>query len=259
MSVALCCFSLLAAGSAHAVLLNLDPDVTPDAKSRNTVNYYFTNGTDNSAGFTMEVRGYVTQLVDDTGVHNASGGNVTGAPCAFGFGCYTLDATFNSLGEFQSGTINLTGGFPTSSPNVNSGTIVIGDLTDFGWGGDNASGLFEYAFDITGGDFGAPAIWDADTGGTVIDTRELAFGANFINSCDGSVGDMCYNLGDWDTSGLMTREFSTGKCTNPNPLLCTALSGLTTSDTFVPVPAAIWLFGPALGLLAVMRRRVGKT
>lgn len=250
---------MVAAGSANAVLLNLDPDVTPDAKARNTIDYYYTNGTDNTGGFTMEVRGYVTQLVDDNGVHNASGGNVTGTPCQFGFGCYTLDAYFDSSGSFVSGTISLTGGFPTSSPLVNSGTIVTGDLVDFGWGGTNESGLFEFFYDCTGGDYCDDAIWDADNGGTVIDTRELAFGAHMVNSCDGSVGDMCYNLGDWDASGLMTQEFSTGKCTNPNPTLCTALSGLTTSDTFVPVPAAMWLFGPALGLLAFMRRRVNTT
>ena len=83
----------------------------------------------------------------------------------------------------------------------------------------------------------------------MIDTRELAFGAGMLGACDAVNQTDCYNLGDWDASGLMTQEFSTAQ--SPNLFL----SGLTTSDTFVPVPAAIWLFGPAIGLLGFLRRR----
>ena len=233
--------AIFAVSNANAVLLGLVPDPVPDAKARNTIDYFFTNGTDNSGGFTMEVRGLVTGLADNTGLHNVSGS------CAGGLGCYTLDATFNSSGVFQGGSISLTGSAPTSSPLVNSGTIVTGDLTDFGWGGSNESGLFEFIYDITGGDFGS--VWGAINGGTIIDTRELALGAGMMGTCNGADQTDCYNLGDWDSSGLMTQEFSTSQ--SPGAFL----SGGTTSDTFVPVPAAVWLFGSALGYLALMRRR----
>jgi len=93
-------------------------------------------------------------------------------------------------------------------------------------------------------------VWAADNGGTIIDTRELAQGAGMLGACNGADQSDCY-MGDWDTSGLMTQEFSTAQ--SPGIFL----SGGTTSDTFVPVPAAVWLFGSALGLVAFMRRRVG--
>jgi len=86
------------------------------------------------------------------------------------------------------------------------------------------------------------------TTGTIIDTRELAFGANMLGTCSGADTSDCY-IGDWDTSGLMSREFSTAK--SPGIFL----SGATTSDTFIPVPAAMWLFGSAIGFLSLMRRR----
>ena len=235
--------ALLAMSNAQAVLLGLVPDPVPDAKSRNTIDYYYTNGSDSSGGFTMEIRGLVTGVSDNSGLENVSGG-----ACAGGLGCYTLDASFNSGGEFQSGTINLTGTTAGGQLGpLNSGTLVQGNLTDFGWGGMDESGLFEFIYDFTGGDFST--VWGATNGGTVIDTRELAFGAGLLGTCNGADQSDCYDLGDWDASGLMTQEFSTAQ---PNGIF---LSGLTTSDTFVPVPAAIWLFGSALGYLALMRRR----
>lgn len=237
--------SIFAVGSANAVLLGLVPDVVPDAKARNSIDYYFTNTTDNTGGFTMEVRGLVTSLVDLTGVHNVSG------DCS-SLGCYTLDATFTSGGIFSGGSISLTGIAPTSSPLLNSGVLVTAPLTDFGWGGNNQSGLFEFSYDLlsnqASGDF--KDVWAADNGGTIIDTRELAQGAGMLGTCNGADQSGCY-VGDWDTSGLMTQEFSTAQ--SPGIFL----SGGTTSDTFVPVPAAVWLFGSALGFVAFMRRRVG--
>jgi hypothetical protein len=126
-------------------------------------------------------------------------------------------------------------------------------LYNFGWGGNNETGLFEFAYDFDpqdGGDFVHSEAWEFnDQGGTIIDTRELAMGAHFVGTCNGSDQSGCVNIGDWDISGLMTQEFSTAE--SPGNFL----SGLTTSDTFVPVPAAIWLFGSAIGFLSFMRRR----
>lgn len=236
------------AGNANAVLLGLVPDPFPDAKARNSINYYYTNGNDDTGGFTMEIRGLITGIDDSVGLNNVSGS-------CFSLGCYTLDASFTQAGDFSAGTISLTGTAPSSTVLANSGTLVSGTLTDFGWGGFNQSGLFEfkYDFDGLGGDFVGDGInqpWGpATNGGTIIDTRELAFGADFMGTCNGGNQSDCYDLGDWDTSGLMTREFSTAQ--SPGNFL----SGLTTSDTFVPVPAAVWLFGSAIGFLGFMRRR----
>ena len=243
VSFSICILFLLAAGNANAVLLGLIPDPYPDAKARNTINYYYTNGNDSSGGFTMEIRGLVTGVDDGAGLHNVSGG-------CLGLGCYTLDATFTSAGIFSMGTISLTGTAASSARLGNSGTFVNGTLTNFGWGGNDESGLFEFTYDLNSGDFvGDGTYWGPVTeGGTIIDTRELAAGANFVGICNGDDQSGCY-VGEWDVSGLMTGEFSTAQ--SPGPFL----SGATTSDTFVPVPAAVWLFGSAIGFLTVMRRR----
>lgn len=233
-------FLVFIAGNAHAVLLGIIPDQVPDAKSRNTINYYFTNGNDATGGFTMEIDGLVTLL--DDGISST----VVDGACAGGLGCYNLDATFNSSGVWQSGTIQLTGTAPSATPIHTSGLLVDGILTNFGWGGNGASGLFEFSFDLLTSDF--KDIWSAANGGSVIDTRELAFGAGNLGACDDFVTTDCY-VGDWDATSLMTQEFSTAQ---PPGIF---LSGGTTGDTFVPVPAALWLLGSALGLLGFMRRR----
>ena len=237
-------------GNANAVLLGLIPDPIPDAKARNTIDYYFTNGSNSSGGFTMEIRGLITGVDDGAGLHNVSGSCLT-------LGCYSLDATFSSAGDFSAGTISLTGTAPTSARLANSGTIFAGTLTKFGWGGNDQSGLFEFFIDQPlSGDFVADEWWcnspqnngPCHNGGTIIDTREIAFGAGMLGTCNGADTSGCFT-GDWDTSGLMTQEFSTAK--SPGAFL----SGATTGDTFVPVPAAMWLFGSAIGFLSFMRRR----
>ena len=57
ITIIIAILSIFAVGSANAVLLGLVPDVVPDAKARNTIDYYFTNSTDSTGGFTMEVLG----------------------------------------------------------------------------------------------------------------------------------------------------------------------------------------------------------
>jgi len=80
--------------------------------------------------------------------------------------------------------------------------------------------------------------WDVDAGavaaGGACDVADL-----YVLGCLDAAN--LVSSGDWDTAGGLTA----GK----------GLSHITFYDTAIPVPAAVWLFGSALGLLGWMRRK----
>ena len=190
---------LLSAGiNAQAATLNLTLFDTPDIVSG------FIDVTYSAATSTFGANGFAEELDDD--------GSIPAE--AIADGTFNLDATIDAAGSLAGGSLTIGG--TVASLGFNSGTLLTGDLTAFGFepaGGDP----LEFTFDVSGGDAatlygGAGAI-----GGVIL-------------SATGFTGDF-------------TSDFvGTGS----------AVSDVAP----VPLPAALWLFGTGLvGLIGVGRRR----
>lgn len=140
-------------------------------------------------------------------------------------GSYELIANFGVNGLFIDGTVSALG--TTADPDFLSGTIVSGDLLEFGFSGIDQAGSIEFTFDNVGGDMAA----FGSLGGVIIDITDMFDGISPYS-------------GAWDPSldnnpAFWQRNFSG-----------TALA----VDTFVPVPAAVWLFGSGLVALFSLAR-----
>lgn len=243
------------AGSAHAVLLNLDPNVVPDAKSKNWITYQQTDW-DGNNGFTMNIGGGWSEFETINGEYFVQGTGEGGA------GNYSLTAYFDNMGVFQAGAggtvlLTYTNMFPIghSTPGPTGGILASGDLTEFGWGGFGAAGVFEFTFDWNG-----PSDYRDDFGGAYGGTRISTFDLSELqvdgndDPIDTHSGAPSYaptallGIGDWDLDELMKMEFAT-------PDVHFGGNNNTSGDTFIPVPAAIWFMGSALAMLGMLRRR----
>jgi hypothetical protein len=146
-------------------------------------------------------------------------------------GSYTLTALFSGAGIFQSGTVSSTGTALDPSAifdDFRSGTLVTGDLSELGFGGSDQAGIIEFSFNNIGGDLGTLA--SGDNGGIII---------SFFNMSPTWAGD-------WDPSLNNNPAFWQRSFTASNASV----------DTFIPVPAAVWLFGSGLlGFAGIARRR----
>ena len=159
--------------------------------------------------------------------------NASGADTGFLTGAvYDLDATFNGDGTFSGGSVSITytGIFDLTGSGVSgdftSGTALTADLLDFGFAGTGAAGGFEFLYtNITG------------------DLLSFFTDANDVGGIIASTFDQAPVAGDWDTNMTFQGDFA-------------ATSNV---DTFVPVPAAVWLFGSGLLGLAGFRRSRRKT
>ena len=202
------------ANMASAASLSLVPSypdlVTFDA---NYTYDYVDSGNPNKLGGTLTVDGGLLALNPD------GNGNigVTG-------GSYLLTANFGLDGIFIDGTVAVTG--TTADTDFQSGTIVTGDLLDFGFYGIDQAGAIEFTFDNIFGDMAA----FGTEGGIIISMTDMLFGFNPF-------------AGQWDTTG-----------TNDPTFWQRDFAGIADVDTFVPVPAAIWLFGSGLLSLFALGR-----
>ena len=141
-------------------------------------------------------------------------------------GNYNLTANFDSSGIFTGGTLLATG--TTSDPAWQSGTIISAGLTAFGFSGNGAAGTFEFEFNDPAMTGDMAAYWHGYSG-VIASTTNMS---------------PAYT-GDWDPS----------LNNNPN-FWMQSFSATGNVDTFVPVPAAVWLFGSGLvGLAGFARRR----
>jgi hypothetical protein len=132
-------------------------------------------------------------------------------------------------------TSNLVATGLTPDPGFVSGTIVSGTPTDavpygfseaFGYSGTDLAGVFEFKFNNVAGDM---AMF-GDNGGLIASTFNLTHA--LLAGGGGAT---------WDSKGINFWKNS--------------FSASVTVDTFVPVPAAAWMFGSALACVGWLRRR----
>jgi hypothetical protein len=210
---------------------------------------------------------------DEPYAHNFCNGNVAapGTPsvpsaCNPSATYYSLTANFLN-GVFQGGSLQVGGDNPGTStvvegayidgdplttgfqsatdPNLgalpNSGTILLANLTQFGFQGASDTGsagydhlIVDFLFDVTGGDLGAIGYgW----GGLIWNGRVTNSGSDPYNT-------------DWEavTNPFGQKSFN---CTTQGTSGCASQL-----DTFVPIPGALWLFiSGILGLVGVARGR----
>ena len=132
---------------------------------------------------------------------------------------------------------NVTARGKTTAPGYGGPVIVSGTPTNatlppfnkaynFGYAGTGKAGIFEFVFNNVGGNYGVAGL----AGGIIVSTN----GNSLIHPLLGT--------GTWDSKGV---NFWKNNFSASNVIV----------DTFVPVPAALWLFGSALAGLTVVRRR----
>ena len=162
-----CLLAILMTGTAQATPLNLNLNPYPDIYSNWITAVYNTDTTFTADGYAL--------TLDDDGIGVAE--NIS-------IGTFDLDATISNSGVFSSGTLSIGGTVATLG--FNSGTLLTGNLTAFGYGGVNDP--FEFLFDVTGGDAASLYGGVGSTGGVIMSLTSFpsSFGSNWTS---GSVSD----------------------------------------------------------------------
>ena len=196
---------LLMGSAAQAAPLNLTLLDFPDIVSQ------FIDVTYDSLTDSFDATGFALELDDD--------GSVPAE--AIADGTFGLAATIDAGGNLIGGG-SLTIGGTVASLGYNSGTLLTGTLTAFGF--PNAGGdPLEFLLDVTGGD--AAGLYGGAPAGVILGGG-TGFGGDFSTDFD----------------NLFNSQPGTG----------TAVADVAP----VPLPAALWLFGTGLlGLIGVGRRR----
>ena len=234
--------ALLTVPSAHGAALNLVKS-WPDISTASTdINNVFVN-TDSDHVWQMTIDGsaasnLVTQNVQwfpgDVN-HIVCASNVLNSACSANSTAYTLLAYFDAAGNFTTGSVTsdgyidgdpATAGYQPNNALANNGSVLDATITEFGFVGtagttayDQLKLEFRLALDNTTADFNQ--IFGAGTKGGVIWNGRVQTGQ--VN-------------GNWAQSDF-AHAFG-----------CSGISGCgpATMDTFVPLPAAVWLFGSGL-------------
>ena len=133
-------------------------------------------------------------------------------------GGFDLTAEIDDVGELVSGTLSITG--TIASLGFESGTLLTGDLTDFGFPTGGGS-ILEFTFDVTGGDLEAE--YDGRSGGII------AGGTGFGGSFDSDFDNLMMGIGGTGTGSSNTAP--------------------------IPEPGTLALLSAALGGLAYVGRR----
>jgi hypothetical protein len=152
----------LAPATASATPLNLILQL-PDVVS-GLIDITYNAGTD-----VLSMSGVSLELDDD------------GSPPNIGLdvlGTFVIDAEIDSSGNLvlsptnASNTITVTGEVGPYT----SGTLITGDLTDFGWSGGSSGMVLEFTFDVTGGDLASVGGFGTfDEGGVIVGTGSNTF------------------------------------------------------------------------------------
>lgn len=247
--------ALVAMQSAHGATIPLTV-VYPDIATKFTdITYVYDSG----IGGTMKINGYtgpgsskVTQTISFDGVTSLdvrTDQTALALGSASRYTTYELTAKFDTNGAFVSTGSSLTiTGFVDGNKNTvgwqqygtlaNSGTLLAAGLTNFGFYGHALNANYDYLeidflLAATGGD-----LFNAGYG----PGEGLRWGGNVTNA-----SGLAPVAGIWDNAATspFKQSFS-----------CTAGNCTSQLDTYVPVPAAVWLFGSGLlGLFGVATRR----
>ncbi len=237
--------AILATPCAFGALLGVTP-VFPDVNSSNgaKIDYSW----DSITGGVLTVQGSLLsanksyQLISFAGEQShylsaTSGGNPGGTD-------YKLTANFNTSGIFTGGSVSILGFVsPRNSSNIidgntpplgwaNSGTILTGSLTNFGYQGTTTP---DTAVDDLRMDF-----FMTPTGGDLYSLGYTTWGGAIVaGNVSGWTGGT-----DWTNSAFQQSFATCASC------------GTATVDTVVPVPAAAWLFISGLiGLGSLAKRK----
>jgi hypothetical protein len=280
--------ALMATQSVHAALIDpqLGVGVFPDVNTASPdISYDFTagvggimtiNGRNTSPG-TAAVPNQPNVSSQSIDFSSSTAGCATGSTSGPGGGAcylydvagttstterftqYNLTAYFNANGFFTGGTLSILGYLsPTGLANApvgwaNSGTVLSGNLVNFGFSGTpgtpNDTLRAQFVFNLTGGDLytiGARL-------GSLNYLSGVATGLTGTGTSPLAAANTAYGTSalDWDglTTGTQQRAFM------QDFSYCTGCSA--TLDTMVPVPGAVWLFGSGLiALIGIARRRI---
>lgn len=254
--------------SAHAALIGVTPSYPDITTSGSDINYAWTAGT----GGTLTINGssgpgaaYVNQTVKffsgDTPHYICQG---TTSSCNVS-STYSLTANFNASGTFTSGSLTVLGYVDASSTSgyqaydwngaaaggAPTGTLLTANLTGFGFR-SNTGGSVTYNSVISYNDRLLLDFTIQATGGDFLTAGYTGHGLKWSGDVySGSSAPYAKPYGsDWDLQAApFTKSFACGNGDNNNRP-CSA-----TLNTFVPVPAAVWLFGPGLvGLMGFAAR-----
>jgi hypothetical protein len=165
MAMAAFMLALGLAAVANATPLNLNLLLPDLLSSTIDVTYNATSDAFSASGFSLEL--------DDDGVLP----NVQlDAP-----GLFVIGATIDASENLQAGgTLSITG--KITSLGYVSGTLLTGNLTDFGFAGDAAGIVFEFTFAVSGGDLASS--YAGQPGGVILSTALNSFsgfGSDFDN------------------------------------------------------------------------------
>lgn len=201
----------------------------------------------------------------------------TGTTAATGYNIRSADGSpFKNVWYGYSNTatlaLNLTGTFTATSWQITGGTMTLTDL-NFQCAFADFSGVLCNPSTVGGGfqADGSHLSWGMDqgsgpaTGVTAIEVRD-ATGVNILGSIGGVLaslsvdggGNITTNQGEWrNGSGSSGGGCLTSIRYNGTGISCGTLTTglLSVSGAVIPVPAAVWLFGSALGLMSIARRR----
>ena len=99
-------------------------------------------------------------------------------------GTFAVSATIDDGGVASDGSLQIGGTIGTLG--AVSGTLLTGTLTEFGFP-DSGPGLFEFVFDVTGGDL-APQFYPQS--GVILDAQDFGLSTGFGGSFDGSFSNV---------------------------------------------------------------------
>jgi hypothetical protein len=200
----MCVWSVTAISSlAQAAPLNLTLNDVPDIVAQ------FIDVTYDAASDAFVASGFALEIDDDGSV----------PPEEILIGTFDLSATIDATGTLIGGSLTIGGTVPTLG--YNSGTLLTGTLTSFGFP-NVGSDPFEFLFDATGGD--AAPLYGSGPAGVIL--SGTGFDGDFSSDFD--------NLSIGPGSGIAVANVGV-----------------------VPLPAALWLFGSGLLGLTVLGRRRG--
>lgn len=256
IAISLIGLALMNSQAANAALIGVVPSY-PDITTNSTdITYSFVT----SVGGTMTINGRLTadqvsqtiklSAADVGNVRMICASNVVASACnpAVSLTSYSLIANFDANGTFTGGTLSVGGyvngvynytGYQPQAGLANSGTLLTATLSAMGFNGSAGTAAYDHlALDFT----------LTNTNGDLSHVVS-GFAGGLIWHGDVNTAGVATYGGNWDLQATpFKKSFS-----------CTGSACNSTLDTYVPVPAAVWLFGSALtGLFGFATRTTRK-